>query len=46
MNELKRLNKFISKTGGARREADKYSEQGYVTVRGTIPVMKVKSNAA
>ncbi|WP_253951842.1 S4 domain-containing protein, partial [Pseudoalteromonas sp. TB25] len=35
MTELKRLNKFISETGFcSRREADKYIEQGRVSVNG------------
>lgn len=43
MTELKRLNKFISETGFcSRREADKYIEQGRVTVNGTSPEMGVK----
>ena len=43
MTELKRLNKFISETGFcSRREADKYIEQGRVTVNGNIPEMGVK----
>ena len=43
MTELKRLNKFISETGFcSRREADKYIEQGRVTVNGELPEMGVK----
>jgi 23S rRNA pseudouridine2604 synthase len=43
MTELKRLNKFISETGFcSRREADKYIEQGRVTVNGSLPEMGVK----
>jgi len=43
MTELKRLNKFISETGFcSRREADKYIEQGRVTVNGNIPEVGVK----
>ncbi|MBQ4833440.1 23S rRNA pseudouridine(2604) synthase RluF [Pseudoalteromonas sp. MMG010] len=43
MTELKRLNKFISETGFcSRREADKYIEQGRVTVNGQQPEMGVK----
>lgn len=43
MTELKRLNKFISETGFcSRREADKYIEQGRVTVNGSVPEMGVK----
>ena len=43
MTELKRLNKFISETGFcSRREADKYIEQGRVTVNGNMPEMGVK----
>ena len=37
MTELKRLNKFISETGFcSRREADKYIEEGRVTVNGNF----------
>jgi 23S rRNA pseudouridine2604 synthase len=43
MTELKRLNKFISETGFcSRREADKYIEQGRVSVNGSSPEMGVK----
>ena len=43
MTDLKRLNKFISETGFcSRREADKYIEQGRVTVNGELPEMGVK----
>ena len=43
MTELKRLNKFISETGFcSRREADKYIEQGRVSVNGNAPEMGVK----
>lgn len=43
MTELKRLNKFISETGFcSRREADKYIEQGRVSVNGYSPEMGVK----
>lgn len=43
MTELKRLNKFISDTGFcSRREADKYIEDGRVTVNGQRPEMGVK----
>ncbi|MCQ8889929.1 23S rRNA pseudouridine(2604) synthase RluF [Pseudoalteromonas carrageenovora] len=43
MTELKRLNKFISETGFcSRREADKYIEQGRVTVNSNMPEMGVK----
>lgn len=43
MTELKRLNKFISETGFcSRREADKYIEEGRVTVNGSLPEMGVK----
>lgn len=43
MTELKRLNKFISETGFcSRREADKYIEQGRVSVNGISPEMGVK----
>lgn len=43
MADLKRLNKFISDTGFcSRREADKYIENGRVTVNGIRPEMGVK----
>jgi 23S rRNA pseudouridine2604 synthase len=43
MTDLKRLNKFISDTGFcSRREADKYIEDGRVTVNGVCPEMGVK----
>ena len=43
MTQLKRLNKFISETGFcSRREADKYIEEGRVTVNGNLPEMGVK----
>lgn len=43
MTDLKRLNKFISDTGFcSRREADKYIEDGRVTVNGKRPEMGVK----
>ena len=43
MTDLKRLNKFISDTGFcSRREADKYIEDGRVTVNGLRPEMGVK----
>lgn len=43
MTDLKRLNKFISDTGFcSRREADKYIEDGRVTVNGIRPEMGVK----
>ncbi|MDO6837027.1 23S rRNA pseudouridine(2604) synthase RluF [Pseudoalteromonas carrageenovora] len=43
MTELKRLNKFISETGFcSRREADKYIEQGRVTVNSNMPELGVK----
>ena len=42
MTELKRLNKFISETGFcSRREADKYIEQGRVSVNGYSPELMV-----
>ena len=42
MTDLKRLNKFISDTGFcSRREADKYIEDGRVTVNGIRPEMGV-----
>jgi len=47
MTELKRLNKFISETGFcSRREADKYIEEGRVTVNGNLPEMGVKVSDA
>ncbi|WP_194441379.1 23S rRNA pseudouridine(2604) synthase RluF [Pseudoalteromonas simplex] len=47
MTELKRLNKFISETGFcSRREADKYIEEGRVTVNGSLPEMGVKVSDA
>ena len=47
MTELKRLNKFISETGFcSRREADKYIEEGRVTVNGSLPEMGVKVSEA
>lgn len=43
MTDLKRLNKFISDTGFcSRREADKYIENGRVTVNGASAEMGVK----
>ncbi len=43
MTQLKRLNKFISETGFcSRREADKYIEQGRVSVNGNLPEIGVK----
>ncbi len=40
---LKRLNKFIGETGFcSRREADKYIEQGRVTINGVIPELGTK----
>ena len=40
---LKRLNKFISETGFcSRREADKYIEQGRVTINGVVPELGTK----
>ena len=39
----KRLNKFIGETGFcSRRDADKYIEQGRVTINGTIPELGTK----
>ena len=47
MTDLKRLNKFISDTGFcSRREADKYIEDGRVTVNGIRPEMGVKVSAS
>lgn len=43
MEELKRLNKYISETGFcSRREADKLIEQGRVTLNGIVPEMGTK----
>lgn len=43
MEELKRLNKFISETGYcSRREADKLIEEGRVTINGIVPEMGTK----
>lgn len=43
MEELKRLNKFISETGYcSRREADKLVEEGRVTINGIVPEMGTK----
>ncbi len=40
---LKRLNKFISETGFcSRREADKYIEEGRVTINGKVPELGTK----
>jgi 23S rRNA pseudouridine2604 synthase len=40
---LKRLNKFIGETGFcSRREADKYIEQGRVTINGNVPELGTK----
>jgi 23S rRNA pseudouridine2604 synthase len=40
---LKRLNKFIGETGFcSRREADKYIEQGRVTINGVVPELGTK----
>lgn len=42
-DSLKRLNKFIGETGFcSRREADKYIEQGRVTINGVIPELGTK----
>lgn len=47
MEELKRLNKFISETGYcSRREADKLIEEGRVTINGIIPEMGTKVSTA
>lgn len=43
MTEKKRLNKFISETGFcSRREADKYIEQGRVTINGQLSEVGTK----
>jgi len=43
MEEVKRLNKFISETGYcSRREADKLIEDGRVTINGIVPEMGTK----
>lgn len=43
MEELKRLNKYISETGFcSRREADKLIEQGRVTINGAVPELGTK----
>jgi len=43
MEEIKRLNKFISETGYcSRREADKLIEDGRVTINGIVPEMGTK----
>lgn len=43
MEDLKRLNKFISETGYcSRREADKLIEEGRVTINGIVPEMGTK----
>ena len=40
---LKRLNKFIGETGFcSRREADKYIEEGRVTINGVVPELGTK----
>lgn len=40
---LKRLNKFIGETGFcSRREADKYIEEGLVTINGVVPELGTK----
>jgi 23S rRNA pseudouridine2604 synthase len=42
-DSLKRLNKFIGETGFcSRREADKYIEQGRVTINGLVPELGTK----
>jgi len=46
MEELKRLNKYISETGFcSRREADKLIEEGRVTINGAIPELGTKVGA-
>jgi 23S rRNA pseudouridine2604 synthase len=43
MEELKRLNKYISETGFcSRRDADKLIEQGRVTINGAVPELGTK----
>ena len=43
MEDLKRLNKYISETGYcSRREADKLIEEGRVTINGIVPEMGTK----
>lgn len=43
MEEVKRLNKYISETGYcSRREADKLIEDGRVTINGIVPEMGTK----
>lgn len=43
MEELKRLNKYISETGFcSRREADKLIEEGRVTINGAVPELGTK----
>jgi len=43
MEDLKRLNKFISETGYcSRREADRLIEEGRVTINGIVPEMGTK----
>lgn len=43
MEELKRLNKYISETGHcSRREADKLIEEGRVTINGIVPELGTK----
>ncbi|HSD08236.1 S4 domain-containing protein, partial [Flavobacterium sp.] len=40
---LKRLNKFIGETGYcSRREADKFIEEGRVTINGVVPELGTK----
>jgi len=47
MEELKRLNKFLSEAGYcSRREADKLIEQERVTVNGAVPEMGTKVSAS
>lgn len=42
-NHLKRLNKFIGETGYcSRREADKFIEEGRVTINGIVPELGTK----
>jgi 23S rRNA pseudouridine2604 synthase len=46
MEEVKRLNKFISETGYcSRREADRLIEEGRVTINGAIPELGTKVSA-
>jgi 23S rRNA pseudouridine2604 synthase len=47
MEELKRINKYISETGFcSRREADKLIEQNRITINGKVPEMGTKVAAS